>query len=888
MKKIFFWILTIFGYIISGIGFLADLIGIKQELNNYDLSKVTSPIIVFFAIWWPVFLLIALLLTLVWFAVRCFEKREQRKKATYLPTWFNAENRNTKYCDGKNYLLRIRTFLLNKDQPFSWWMISSVAGMGKTRTVLESVRDPRISSANIKWLKTLRDYKEETLTELIENMIASANKRHIIIAEDAQINMNSIGSLISLIDKNLSENDSGHSFRLLLLVRTDERDDSMGRYAQLLSMGDEFVIENSRYKEAEGSYELKIERYPEDKISSIVESYISDTLKSRHQAVWTDTEMDTAKKQVLNVLSSEKMDPNHLRPLFALFIADTLMNKEDPTNWSKEKILEYITEARFRKLVKTELHGLQRDINDNLYEKTESIFCLSIIRHGVPFDELGIITEEIKEDLIDARTGLSNAKQLFAKLQMIDSDNIIKLHVPDILSEYFVYKKLVLETNIKKDESRNRIIWIAGRLEGYMDDVAQFRQKVSQDFGYLFEKDQSDIRNFYRIFLENCTDKQITDILKYFQSDNFMSSLSDRIIIEEITDLYITRKDEKSIHKYVEFLDERFNSSNLDGKRFFTEQLRLLCEKFDSVDILTLYCEMLFNMVRYEDDLEKKREWVSLLGNVCHDYQEDSKIVLTYCDGLFNMAQYEEDIEKKRKWISLLGNVCHNHQNDPDIVFSYCKGLNNLANAEKEIKEKRKWIDKLEMVSKNYQDIPEIALRYCRGLSNLVYYENDIGKMREYVEKLETVSKNHQDNPEIVLTYCSGLTSLSACEAEIVEKRKCINKLEVESKNHSDDPLIVLHYCRGLFNLANAEKEIKEKRKWIDKLKVESENHSSFYEIVLEYCRELYIIRKYDEERYDHYMSELSRLLSNNSFRKYALSQEPYFNTIFMLELNAF
>jgi hypothetical protein len=47
-------------------------------------------------------------------------------------------------------------------------------------------------------------------------------------------------------------------------------------------------------------------------------------------------------------------------------------------------------------------------------------------------------------------------------------------------------------------------------------------------------------------------------------------------------------------------------------------------------------------------------------------------------------------------------------------------------------------------------------------------------------------------------------------------------------------------------------------------------------------------MRQIDEEKYGHYMSELSRIFSNTSFREYALSQEPAFDKEFMMELHGF
>ena len=132
------------------------------------------------------------------------------------------------------------------------------------------------------------------------------------------------------------------------------------------------------------------------------------------------------------------MDPNHLRPLFAMFIADALMNGKEPMSWSQKDILEYAVVDREDKFMSFEASDLQGQDNRFVFDKVRGIISLAIIRNGIDISELDEIREDLEEELRLSRITL---KDFLSEMQLFGNDGVIRTHMPDILSEYYVLRK---------------------------------------------------------------------------------------------------------------------------------------------------------------------------------------------------------------------------------------------------------------------------------------------------------------------------------------------------------------------------------------------------------------------------------------------------------------
>ena len=492
--------------IINVIGVIADLFGFAEGIEEH--GDTIRGILSFIAIRWKFSVVITVVLFTIIFYNRRAWKREMRARDTRRLSWFDAQKRATKYIGGGEYLNELSQFFRSKDEGFLWWVITGKAGMGKTRLVREALNQDEFRNADVKWIESFEDYREDALKERVDSILESQNCRNILIADDAQIYMDNISALIEYLSGKKSTEIGAHRIRLLLLIRMGEDEDLRYRYKQLASRTSHHILKETRF--ADYSEELRIEKYCESDIADIIRSYLEITKKERDNENLTEEQISAMKKTVLDALKAM----GEQRPLFAMFIADAVLAGKNPMYWDKEQVLEYAVIEREEQLLEYETRDIKEMYYSNLFEIVKGITCLSVIRSGFELSELDAIKDEMEDELKFSRIGM---KGFLKELQFLGNDGIVRVHMPDILAEYYVLRTLVIGIIDNKDnikwENEEAVEWILGRLIESLEGAWEFRQKVRQDYRYMYEGIEVKLDDFYQEFFKRCSCDLAFDIL---------------------------------------------------------------------------------------------------------------------------------------------------------------------------------------------------------------------------------------------------------------------------------------------------------------------------------------------------------------------------------------
>lgn len=810
--------LSIIGAISFTAGILADFFGAADGLEKRKdiIGSFLFAILSFLASYWIWGLIISVLLLVVIVLFKWKENANQKKRLTESLRWFEPDWRNTKYTDREDNVYKVKSFLRQKAPGLSWWSITGVAGIGKTRLVIEVVNDHEFSNSDIRWLKTYNDYRETALKASVDSLLESSNLYNIIIAENAQIYMDNVGLLIGYISSKTINEIGDHMIRLLILIRKGENENLEGRYKQLKWGASLPQIEDIRFKEF--GDEIRLEKYSEEDIDEVVKSFAVNTKKNLKQKALTKEEIADLQKRTKKALQKDGMDPNHLRPLFAMFITDAILSGKDPMSWDRKGVLDYAVLVREEMFWKNEV----KDLHENIYifDNIRNIICLSIIRDGVKYTELQGATKELEEQLSHAKIGV---KDFLKEMQLIGYDEIVRVSIPDILSEYYVLQRLV----IKPEEST--VNWIIEMLCNSLEGTDVFRKKVRQDFSYLYGEIENELRGFYSAFFKRCSSEMTFSIIKELLAELDLHD-SNAILLQEAIGNQIR------------------NSSN----------------------IVSISNELV-NTMNKAPKIEEKRVCLTELEQLSKTYEGNYDIDHMYGKGLVNMLDAVPKAEEKQKYFRELKQLSKSYKGNYEIALLYGKGLGNMLEAVPEEEGKQKYLAELKMLSKSYVRNADIAKEYARGLFILL----TLGQERECIEELKQLSNSYEGNIYIALLYGGGVVNTMNYIPKIEERRKYLTELnQLFVKYYAKNIGFAVLFGKGLFNILTFAPEVEEKRVYLAGLKQLSKIYERNYDIKYQYARGLFNMRYFDDENHDNYIHELCILLTDKEFLQFVVRKE--------------
>jgi len=714
--------------IFGTLGRVADFFGAESGFSEHKefIFYILNIILSFLVAYRNWALLVTGILLIIIILNKKYEKDKKEERQTKSLSWFDAHQRNTEFSGGNDYIYKLKCFLKQKNIDFSWWAISGVAGIGKTRLVLEVLKNDEFSNADIQWLKEFDDYRENALKKRVDDILESVNLKNIIIAEDAQIYMDNIGSLINyIVGKDLDEI-GDHNIRLLILIRMGEDEDLTDRFKQLESKSYQSRVSKTRYNEF-GEY-LLLDKYSEAVIEKVVKSYVINTRKKQpkhgKKKLTTDQIADIQLK-TLKVLKSERVDSKHLRPLFAMFIADALLSDKEAMSWDLQDVLEYAVKDREDDFLELEVRDLLQNNNRFVFEKVRGIISLSIIRSGLDLSELNGIQKELEAEL--SFSGLS-LMDFLTEMQLMGHDGNIRIHMPDILSEYYVLRTLILKPD-------DRILpWIVERLCATLVGVQQCRKKVRQNFRYLYGDIKDEIEQFYNKYFEKCSDNVVLEIINIILSEKDLLDSNEIIIHKAISNILLSESKNSPVFKKIgiTLLDIILHSQDYNERRIgLTELMRLPKKIFDNIDIAQLYANVLLivplNNIILENTLIQSDNNLTELKHLYELHPDDTGIVQKYCLALYNMFRASDEAKSK---------------------LQYYKDIKKLAES------KRGFLSNYDSNSEAYQDIILIIGFYILSLKIIISYTDDTNWREKSILEVKNLTEEY---PELKNFYQEGI-----------------------------------------------------------------------------------------------------------------------------------
>lgn len=315
---------------------------------------------------------------------------------------------NAETCDfsgRENEINQLHNFC-NSEKLFLWWCISGVGGVGKSRLVwefgkiLKHYNNDNVQNWNIVW-----DIPDGRLT-----------MDTLIVIDDALSKSESIAKFIE------KENHQDLSYKCRLLIIN--RDFNQIYESINDKMETPCLIDELSYIK----YSLDIKPLNEINLKNIARSYA----KNRGSCL-SDKQLNEV------IMALVKIDKKLNRPLYLLFIADALIDKDDVSNWDRRDALEYIYNKEIFLLNKRIRDILRR--KNPIFERTfNAVFLL--INFIEPI-ELHLVSKVIEKYINLLNSYLVSVgytcEDFFRELDLIDNNRLI-YNVPNIVKEFIVLK----------------------------------------------------------------------------------------------------------------------------------------------------------------------------------------------------------------------------------------------------------------------------------------------------------------------------------------------------------------------------------------------------------------------------------------------------------------
>jgi F0F1-type ATP synthase delta subunit len=407
------------------------------------------------------------------------------------------------------------------------------------------------------------------------------------------------------------------------------------------------------------------------------------------------------------------VDPELMRPLYALAIAEAACNGEDPTNWDSEKILEVMLdrELRFH-------HNCLRTIigeepSQTLYEEFDQLIVQLCVRGVVPLED---VSESDCCYLMDcARQERMNKAEFFRRLGLLRERNTLRLECPDLVKEYLVIK-LVFNTGnwdvlLIGDWKNDEKLW------AFLDDrlVINHTQRMKQEEPFLRQ-----------VMAAQPTQEEA--------AAGFAGLLWDiTAALPALTGEAAARLEQ--LHR-----------------DFSTNQWIRLAFSAGLVNLTV------------GQELDGCLDTVHRLKELRDKFSEDPQIALQYARALYNLT-VKQELDGRLDTVHKLKELRDKFSDDPQIALTYAMALVNLT-VKQELDGVLDTVSKLEALWGRFSDNQEIAANYAGSLVTLAFRQKTEAAVRDTLKIAGDILSSNAENPEIQLRYTQVWFNLTLQQAE--------------------------------------------------------------------------------------------------------------------------
>ena len=732
-------------------------------------------------------------------------------KSIDLSARFSSKAEIVPFAGRANELQALNTFLGDAHIAFRWWAITGPGGSGKSRLAYECQKQLPPDWA-VHYLDS-GDYADLSL------LTKKLTQKTLLIADYVQENAKAIGKWMEQIN----ERNRSLPIRVLLVERDFSTNENNWGWARQL------------YADVRHEQRLKSACYRRDflVLSPLDDHDLLDIIGNYALALGQNSEYadcmlpDTVKRLLLQKLKS--IDPQLHRPLYALFLTDAFVTGNNPEQWERNDILEYVTE-REQKRLKFNLHQTLGWRDEKLYSACLYLYSMATVLQDVSWEELQLLCPDTWAIIQRKADSFDSPANMLEQAGLVVKGTIFALR-PDLIGEYFVYTWLV-----RHPDKAQRFLYAVWQRPV---PTAVFFNRMFHDYGNMLNENakhwelifpsnipmSEDAAWLYAMLLASATHyccivdgrKQQTNLLKKLASDyptnlKFVFALSEGLVnlsykqdeqraLDTITHLERLATEHSEVpYIVIKLATGLFNLSDKQDEQgaldTITRLERLATEHPKMPDIAILFAEGLVNL-SYKQDEQGAQITIARLERLAAEHPEVSDIAILFAEGLVNLSS-KQDEQGAQDTIARLERLVAESPEVLDIAILFAEGLFNLSNVQDE-QGAQDTIARLENFAAKHPRVQDIAILLAEGLVNLSY-KQDEQDSQVTIARLERLAGEYPGVPNIVIALAINLFNLSIKQNE-QGARDTIARLECLIAKHPEMPDIAIVFAKGLLNL---------------------------------------------------------------------------------------
>ena len=589
-------------------------------------------------------------------------------------------------------LTKLNDFMGDPDVPFRWWAVTVPGGSGKSRLVYEFQKNlPSGWSAH---------YLDQSNYLNLLSFADEITGKKLIIADYVQQHAKEIGKFM----EQLNEAHRSQPIRVLLVEREADDDQNVNAWTKQLY---EEVSHEPNLREACCQEEfLKLQPLCDNDLLKIIEDYA--------EKLGRKSLPDPTKQMLLGKLKS--VDPDLQRPLYAMFLTDAYLDGQNPEQWNRNDILNYVTKREKKRLKFNIKHALNgNDIT--LYNACLHLLSMATVLQDASLEDLEKLCPDtwkvIKNRADRNDTIFESTANMLEQIGLAVRESIPALR-PDLIGEYYVYTWLH-----EHSEKAKKFLAAAWR-EPLSTGV--FFSRLLKDYNHLLNED---VNNWKLILPE------------FIPETEYSAFAYAGILVDALYYCSITDECERQV-----------------------EMQEAIAQKYPQNSIIAIaLAKGLVNLSNKQDEHGAKNT-VARLESLAAEYKDVTEIAIELADGLFNLS-CDQDEQGATDTIARLETLAAEHNDVTEIAIRLANGLFNLSNKQDEHGAKKNTVARLESLAAEYKDVTEIAIALAKGLFNLSNKQDEQGA-KDTVARLESLAAEYNDVTEIAIVLAWGRALLVA------------------------------------------------------------------------------------------------------------------------------
>lgn len=419
----------------------------------------------------------------------------------------------------------------------------------------------------------------------------------------------------------------------------------------------------------------------------------------------------------------ERVDPELMRPLYAVALADAHCQGKDPTNWDRKKVLDTLLDRelnfhfnRFQDMTgEKATRTLRSEMKELLASSCIHGFLLLDDVEMKSYPKLDKKMNDVNMNRQEFLEGLGILRTIqFRSFSIDQSGNpvgepsegrqkVIVLSCPDLIKEHLVL-------NLALEGGKKELLFP----QGWEQSLGQlfFLRQLLVDYNERLKNQSNYWNTFFQATPQNILSARIYGEILWGYADCYPDRAE--AAVDRLTRLYDKmQQDPDIVATYANVLVNLTVEQNLKERTATVTQLNALYQThFDIPEITISYARELVNLAAAQN-LTECTATVTQLDLLYQNHSDIPEVAIQYASGLFNLTVIQ-DSKECTEIIARLDALYQNHLDNPKVAAIYAKGLFNVTVGQN-LKERTEAVEKLDKLHRKYPGISEIAIEYAKG-----------------------------------------------------------------------------------------------------------------------------------------------------------------------------